>query len=56
MCPVCSITTKLSDVLASLRMQRKRARIYKRMQKSSTPARHVPAVRAGIETYNYRGE
>lgn len=54
MCPVCSITTKLSDVLAKLRTQRKRARIYKKMQ--ATPRQsHTPTISAGIETYNLKG-
>lgn len=54
MCPVCSITTKLSDVLTKLRTQRKRARIYKRMQARERKS-HTPIVGAGIETYNYKG-
>lgn len=55
MCPVCSITTKLSDVLASLRSQRKRARIYKQMQKQQQRKTHTPAIHSGIETYNLKG-
>ena len=36
--------------------KRRRARIYRNMQQSPAPVRHVPAISAGIETYNYRGE
>jgi hypothetical protein len=36
--------------------KRRRARIYRNMQQSPAPVRHTPAVSAGIETYNYRGE
>lgn len=54
MCPVCSITTKLSDVLTKLRTQRKRQRIYKRMQSNASKT-HTPIVGAGIETYNHKG-
>ena len=36
--------------------KRRRARIYRNMQQSVEPIRHVPAISAGIETYNYRGE
>lgn len=54
MCPVCAITTKLSDVLAKLRTQRKRDRIYKQMQKQHRKT-HTPTISAGIETYNYKG-
>ena len=55
MCPVCAITTKLSDVLATLRTQRKRQRIYKRMQARASKT-NTPVISAGIETNNYRGE
>ena len=55
MCPVCAITSKLSDVLAKLRSQRKRQRIYKRMQDDPRKT-HTPVISAGIETYNYRGK
>ena len=55
MCPVCSITTKLSDVLASLRNQRKRQRIFKKMQKQQQRQTYTPAIHAGIETYNLKG-
>lgn len=54
MCPVCAITSKLSDVLTKLRTQRKRQRIYKRMQASASKT-HTPVISAGIETYNYKG-
>lgn len=36
--------------------KRRRARIYRNMQQSQAPVRHTPAISAGIETYNYRGE
>ena len=55
MCPVCAITTKLSDVLATLRNKRKRQRIFKKMQARASKT-HTPVISAGIETYNYRGE
>lgn len=55
MCPVCSITTKLSDVLAKLRTQRKRDRIYKQMQKQQQRKTYTPAIHSGIETYNLKG-
>ena len=52
MCPVCAIKAVIKSVISKHR----RARIYRNMQRSTAPARHVPAVRDGIETYNYRGE
>ena len=52
MCPVCSITTKLSEVLATLRNQRKRQRIFKKMQKQQQRQTYTPAIHSGIETYN----
>ena len=55
MCPVCSITTKLSDVLANLRNQRKRQRIFKKMQKQQQRQTYTPAIHSGIETYNLKG-
>ena len=55
MCPVCAITTKLSDVLASLRTQRKRQRIFKKMQKQQQRQTYTPAILSWIETYNRKG-
>ena len=36
--------------------KRRRARIYRNMQQSVEPIRHIPAIQSGIETYNWRGE
>ena len=54
MCPVCAITSKLSDVLTKLRTQRKRQRIFKKMQKQQRQT-YTPTIGTGIETYNYKG-
>ena len=35
--------------------KRRRARIYRNMQQSPAPVRHIPAINAGIETYNIFG-
>lgn len=56
MCLFCATAKAVSNALHQFRQQRKRARIYRNMQRSSAPVRHTPAINAGIETYNYRGE
>lgn len=56
MCLFCATTKKVSNAYQQFMQRRKRARIYRNMQQSPAPVRHVPAISAGIETYNYRGE
>ena len=56
MCLFCATTKKVSNAYQQFMQRRKRARIFRNMQRSTSTARHVPSVSDGIETYNYRGK
>ena len=56
MCLFCATKKAAVSAYKHYREQRKRERIFRNMQRSVSPVRHVPAISAGIETYNYRGE
>ena len=56
MCLFCATKKAAVSAYQRYREQRRRARIFKNMQRSVPTIRHTPAVSAGIETYNYRGE
>ncbi len=56
MCLFCATKKAAVSAYQRYREQRRRDRIFKNMQRSASPVRHTPAVSAGIETYNYRGE